>query len=106
MPERVTSVRLSLQAQQYMSGMREAGRVTAETGTAAERLAGQREAFNLLGRTMLTVGGLMAAGVGLAIARFVEFDQAMSQVQAVTQETAANMDLLRAAALALTVMRP
>ncbi len=99
MPERVTSVRLSLQAQQYIAGMREAGRETAATGSAAERLAGQREAFNLLGRSMLVAGGLMAAGVGMAVARFVEFDQAMSQVKAVTQESVENMDLLRDAAL-------
>lgn len=99
MSERVTAVRLSLQAQQYMAGMRQAAEATAAVGKQAERLAAQREAFNLLGRTLLVAGGLMAAGAGIAIARFMEFDQAMSQVQAATQETAENMDLLREAAL-------
>lgn len=99
MPERVTSVRLSLQAQQYISGMREAARETQATGTAAERLTAQREAFNQLGQGMLVAGGLMAVGLATAIARFAEFDQAMSQVKAATQETASNMGLLREAAL-------
>lgn len=99
MADRVTKVTLTLQAQQYMAGMREAARETAAVGTAAERLAQQREAFQLLGRTVFTVGGVMAAGLGVAIARFADFDSAMSNVSAVTQESAENMQLLRDAAL-------
>jgi TP901 family phage tail tape measure protein len=45
------------------------------------------------------MGAVAAAGIALAIAKYAEFDQAMSQVKAATQETAGNMDLLRAAAL-------
>jgi TP901 family phage tail tape measure protein len=38
-------------------------------------------------------------GVGMAVKRFAEFDQAMSNVKATGSDAAANMDALRAAAL-------
>ncbi|MBX7444696.1 MULTISPECIES: phage tail tape measure protein [unclassified Arthrobacter] len=45
------------------------------------------------------MGGALLAGVGLAVQAYSEFDSAMSAVRASTHESAANMDLLREAAV-------
>jgi TP901 family phage tail tape measure protein len=97
---RTTKVTLLAQVSGYIAGMDAAARKTAEfaDGSAA-KLAAQRAAFEGLGRAALAAGAVVAAGVILAIAKFAEFDQAISNVKAVTQETAENMQLLRDAAL-------
>jgi TP901 family phage tail tape measure protein len=99
MADRQTKVTLALQMQQYVDGMRAASKATRETASEAQKLTQQREAFTLLGRTAVTAGGVMAAGLAVAVAKFAEFDQAMSNVQAATHETTENMELLRDAAL-------
>jgi TP901 family phage tail tape measure protein len=63
------------------------------------RLAQQREAYNVLGRTAFAVGAVALAAVGIAIKKYADFDQAISNVAAVTQETTENMGLLTEAAL-------
>lgn len=99
MAERVVRVTLSAQVAEYKKGMQEAAQATRTAGTEAEKLTQQRQAFELMGRTMFAAGGVMAAGLGLAVAKFSQFDEAMSHVQASTHESAENMDLLRDAAL-------
>lgn len=99
MADRQTKVTLALQMQQYVDGMNRAAKATRETATEAQKLAQQREAFTLLGRTALTAGGVIATGLAVAVAKFAEFDQAMSSVQAATHESAENMEALRQAAL-------
>src|SRR6185312_1645820 len=44
-------------------------------------------------------GGLIGAGVGIAVKSFADFDKSMSGVKAATHESAANMELLRTAAI-------
>ena len=99
MADRVVSVKLSAQVAEYVRGMEEAARKTRETGTEAERLAQQRQAFQAIGTAATGMGLAISAGVGMAVAKYAEFDQQMSYVQAATHETADNMDLLRDAAL-------
>ncbi|GAA1677528.1 phage tail tape measure protein [Microbacterium lacus] len=99
MPERVVKVTMTAQVAQYRQGMLEAAKATREVGTASEKLAQQREAFQSLGRIGLATGTLVAAGFALAVKKFADFEQGMSAVQAATHETTANMDLLRQAAL-------
>lgn len=99
MADRKTKVTLSVQMQQYIDGMQKAAQATRETGTESEKLAQKKEAFDLLGKTALIAGGAMAAGLGVAVAKFAEFDQAMSNVQAATHESSENMELLRQASL-------
>jgi TP901 family phage tail tape measure protein len=53
-----------------------------------------------VGQVGVAVGVAAAAGVGLAVSKFVEFDKAMSQAQAGTMATGAALDSLRAAAIA------
>jgi TP901 family phage tail tape measure protein len=79
--------------------MQDAAKATREVGTQGEKLSQTKQALETLGRTGVVAGGLLAAGIGVAIARYAEFDQQMSYVQAATHETAENMGLLREAAL-------
>ncbi|RFA14554.1 phage tail tape measure protein [Subtercola boreus] len=79
--------------------MNQAAEATRATGTEAERLSQRREGIETLGKSLFAVGGLAAAGVALAVAKYAEFDQAISSVQAATHATAADMDLLRQAAI-------
>ena len=99
MANRTTKVTLVAEVSQLLEGMEKAARATREVGSEAEKLAQKRQAMEGLGRSALVFGALAAAGVALAVAKFAEFDQAMSNVNAVTQETAANQALLRDAAL-------
>lgn len=100
MTERVETVRVIANVTNYVANMELASQKTLKlSATNVARLAAQRQAYTELGHSALAVGTIAAVGVGLAIARFAEFDQAMSQVQAVTQATSSDMDVLRDAAL-------
>lgn len=99
MPERTVKVNLVAQVNGYIAGMEAAARKTRDLGTEAEKLAAKRQAFEDLGRPLLAFGAIAAAAVGVAIKKFVDFDQAISNVQAVTQATTEDMTLLRDAAL-------
>jgi TP901 family phage tail tape measure protein len=99
MAQRVVKVELLLAAQGYMQGVDAAARKTRELGSETEKLEQKREAFNTLGSAAVGFGAAVAVGVGMAVSKFAEFDQQMSYVQAATHETAANMDLLRDAAM-------
>lgn len=80
-----------------------AAAVSAEATTNMGRLAASArdhsEAWSTAGTTLLGFGAAVVAGVGLSIAKYAEFDKAMSEVKAATHETAGNMDLLREAAI-------
>jgi TP901 family phage tail tape measure protein len=78
----------------------EAGQATTHMGRLAASARDHEDAWDKAGGTLLTFGAAVVAGVGLAIAKYAEFDKAMSEVQAATHETTGNMGLLRAAAIA------
>lgn len=99
MADRSVKVSLILQAQGYVQGMDAAAKKTRDLGTEQEKLARKAQSFETMGRAALAVGVAAAAGVAVATAKFVEFDKQMSYVQAATHETAANMELLRDAAM-------
>ena len=103
MADRSTKVTLLAQVSSYVTNMEAAAKKTRDLGSAAEdgekKLAAQREAMQNLGGVLLGFGALAAAGVAVAVKKFADFDQAMSQVKAATQESAENMSLLRDAAL-------
>ncbi|WP_396659270.1 phage tail tape measure protein [Microbacterium sp.] len=99
MAERVVKVRLTAQVSDYKKAMQDAAKTTREMGTEAEKLAATREAFQQVGRASVAMGALLAAGVAVAVSKFADFDQAMSNVSAATHESTGNMGLLRDAAL-------
>lgn len=99
MSDRNVKVRLSAVVSEYEAGMRRAAQATRDVGTEGEKLAQTRQAMQTLGATGMAAGTLLAAGVGVAIAKFAEFDQAMSQVKATGADARENQDALRQAAL-------
>lgn len=99
MTNRTVKTTLIAQVDGYLDGMNKAAAKTKELGSEAEKLAQKKEAFNQLGQAGLAVGALAAAGVAVAVSKFADFDQAISNVKAATQESAENMGLLRQAAL-------
>src|SRR5688572_235585 len=79
--------------------MADAANATRAVGTQAEKLAQQRQAFNMLGTAGVAMGAAIAAGIGVAVSRFAEFDQAMSFVAATGEDARGSLDALRQAAL-------
>lgn len=72
-----------------------ANRMTA----ASKESAKFRQGLSTIGSSAGKVGLVAAAGLGLAIGAAARFDAAMSRVQAASHESAANMELLRVAAI-------
>lgn len=72
-----------------------AGQMTAATKESAKF----REGLTGLGTTAGKVGLVAAGGLAVVVASAANFDSAMSKVQAATHESAANMSLLRTAAI-------
>lgn len=99
MAERVVKVKLSAVIDDYKRGMREAAEETRKVGTQAEKLAQTRQAMQTLGTAGVAMGAALAAGVAVAVSRFAEFDQAMSNVAATGDDARENMDALRQAAM-------
>jgi TP901 family phage tail tape measure protein len=100
MADRNTKVSLTASVGSYLSGFEQATSATkkfSEQGQAA--LEQQKAAMERLGTASIAFGAVAAAAVGLAVSKYAEFDAAMSSVQAATHESAANMDLLRNAAI-------
>lgn len=75
----------------------------AESSSSLGRLAddarNNSEAWDQVGNSMLAFGAAAVAVVGVSITKFASFDKAMSNVEAATHESAANMELLREAAI-------
>ena len=114
MTERSVVLRLKAEIADFKRQMAEAKKATQSVGDATEDTAkrsntalGQmvqsasknEEAWTKVGGSLLGVGAAAAAGIGLAVSKYAEFDQAMSSVQAATHESAAAMAQLRAAAI-------
>lgn len=103
MADRTVKVTLLAAANSYIADMNKAADATKKTGTeaeqAAERHRKQSEAMREVGAGITAMGAFALAGVGIAVAKFVQFDQAVSNIKAATQESAENMARLREAAL-------
>lgn len=103
MTERIVKVSVIAAVSSYLSGMDQVTRKAQQSRTEAEKLTAaleaQKKAFQITSRAMFVAGGVVAAGLTLAIAKAADFDQAMSNVEAATHESASNMKLLRDAAI-------
>lgn len=99
MADRKVRVLLVSEVADYVKGMDEAAKATRETGSEAEKLAQKRDAIQEVGRASMAFGVMAAAGVTLAVSKWADFDQAMSQVQAATGEGETAMSKLSDAAL-------
>lgn len=99
MTNRTVVVSLTAQVANYVANMNKAGKATEQTAAQAEHLQQQLQMVTSAGVGLTAFGALAAAGVGLAVKKFADFDQAMSNVSAATNESEKNMGLLRDAAL-------
>lgn len=100
MANRTVAVTITAQVAGYIAGLEQVKKKTSETSEDAQKkLQAQGAAYTELGGIALKAGAVAAAAVGLAIVKFAQFDQAISNVKAATQESAENMGLLREAAL-------
>jgi len=80
--------------------MRTAQQATTDFADRTASFARENEQhLDRVGKASMVMGGALLAGVAIAVKSFMEFDSAMSEVQASTHETAGNMDLLREAAV-------
>ncbi|MFF9565726.1 phage tail tape measure protein [Leifsonia sp. NPDC014704] len=91
--DRVIKVTLLAEVSGFAAKFAQAKKASDELGTSF------KDQSDTIGKGLLAIGVAAGAGVGLAVAKFAEFDQAMSYVQAATHETTSNMQLLRDAAL-------
>ncbi len=99
MSDRDVTVTLRAITQQFDQAMKNSAKNVKELGTEGEKVAQMRQAFDGIGRSALAMGAVIGAGVTVAIAKFADFDAAMSNVQAATGESTENMALLRQAAI-------
>lgn len=103
MADRSIVYRLQADISQFRAQMAQAGasvRKAADDMTSATKSGKTwRQGLDQVGKSAGRVGLVAAAGLGAAILKAANFDQAMSKVQAATHETAANMEALRDAAI-------
>jgi TP901 family phage tail tape measure protein len=98
--DRSISIALEAKVQGFVAGMRTAQQATTDFANRTADFAAKNEQhLDRVGKASMVMGGALLAGVAIAVKSFMEFDSAMSEVQASTHETAANMDLLREAAI-------
>ncbi|WP_426302776.1 phage tail tape measure protein [Arthrobacter sp. R-11] len=76
-----------------------AGRATTGLGKMAQSAARHEELWTRNGQALLAFGASAGIGLGLAIKSYMDFDRAMSEAQAATHASGAEMELLRAAAI-------
>lgn len=100
MADRSISISLEARVQGFVTGMRTAQQAASDFGGRLEGFAQRNEqSLDRVGKASLVMGGGLLAGALMAVKSFMEFDSAMSEVQASTHETEANMDRLREAAI-------
>jgi TP901 family phage tail tape measure protein len=80
----------------FAGGLRKSRRADDEV---KRKAAVSKQAADDISRNLAIAGGAAAAGVGIAVKTFADFDKSMSDVRAATHETAAGMGELREAAL-------
>jgi len=100
MADRSISISLEARVQGFVAGMRTAQQAASDFASRTAKFAKENEEhFDRVGKASAVMGGALLAGALLSVKAFMEFDSAMAEVKASTHETAANMDLLREAAI-------
>ena len=100
MANRTVSVALKAEIGQYVAGMSKASAATMRVGEAArDSQATASKHFDLAGKAGLVMGGLVVAGLGMAIGKTMEFEKSMSAISAATGATGASLEQFRSAAM-------
>lgn len=100
MADRSISIALEAKVTNFVSNMKTAQKSAEDFASRTASFAKDNEQhLDRVGKASMVMGGALIAGVGLAVKAYSEFDSAMSEVKSSTHESAANMDLLREAAI-------
>lgn len=100
MTERTVSVKLKADVAGFKQAMADAGQsVDKTTQKTTKSVADQKQAVKDLATGMVIAGGAATAFALLAVKKFADFDQAMSNVAATGAEAKASIDDLRTAAI-------
>lgn len=100
MADRSISIALEAKVQGFVAGIRTAQQASSDFANRTAQFARDNEQqLDRVGKASMVLGGALLAGFGLAVKSFMEFDSAMAEVKASTHESAANMELLREAAI-------
>jgi TP901 family phage tail tape measure protein len=98
--DRTAAVKLTLRNEGFVAGLRQAKAQTKDFADTVQQGAERNKgSLDTLTHNFTAVGLAAGAAFGLAVAKFADFDAAMSGVQAATHESAANMAALREAAI-------
>jgi len=84
---------------QEIRGQEQAAAAAQKYGKATAFVTGHSSDISTLGSGFLKMGVAAAAGVGVSVAAFANFDEAVSHVSATGADARANMDALRKAAI-------
>lgn len=80
MADRTVKVTLTAQAQGYIAAMEQAAKATRETGSEAEKLAQQSQAFQTMGQAAMVAGGMVLGGLTLATKAAIDWDSSWAGV--------------------------
>lgn len=98
--DRTVSVTLKAVTAGYVSDLKSASSATSDFAKNSEKSsAAHSKAMTQVGTGMLVAGAAIAAGIGLAVKSYADFDKELSQVKAVSGATASEMNSLSNAAL-------
>jgi TP901 family phage tail tape measure protein len=98
--DRSVFVTIGAKVDGFITGLKKAQDQTTQfSNKLAVHVQKNEQAFTTAGTGLAALGAVGVLAAGAAIAKFAEFDQAMSYVQAATHESTENMGLLREAAL-------
>ncbi len=106
MADREVKVRITAQVQGYIEGMEKAAQATRDTGSAAEKLQQQRDAFELMGRTAMVSGAAVAAGIALSTKAAIDWDSAWAGVTKTVDGTPEQLAAVEAGLRGLTKELP
>ena len=98
--DRTVRAILKADVSSLVNGMKQAAKATDDFAKKSSKSATDNKAqWEKTGKGMMVAGGVIAAGVVLAIKTFADFDAAMSRAQAGTMATGTSLGQLRAAAI-------
>lgn len=97
MADRTVKVTINANVDNYLTGLQKAKSATQSmTDDAKARVEGQQKLFDAAGKGLLVFGGAAAAGVGLAIKAYADWDAKMAQVKSLSHAGSADMQSLSA----------
>lgn len=100
MADRTVTVRLQAQVADYLAKLSAASRATTDLANKVDLAKGRAaEGYATIGKGMMLAGGLVGAGVAIAVHEMAGFESRLAQVQSLSRAGTAEMGKLRDAAM-------